>query len=155
MKKTSTVFLVGLLLLSAPLFAQSSSECYTIKNVENKTNIEGLNSKKYTFGIKQITEEILSEKKSICTDGVPVNVTVVSIEAPTNGINIGPFSIKKKITVVKVEIKIGEVIFEGEGESKLSVSSTFIELSDENLPFEQTVFSSALKKSLIDAINKI
>ena len=155
MKQTRITLLVGLLLLATSAFSQNKKECYSVNTVENKTKIEGLNNKRYTFGIKQMVEEILSEKKSICSDGIPVNVTIVSIEAPTNGINIGPFSIKKKITVVKVEIKVDGVTFEGEGESKLSVSSTFIELSDENLPFEQTVFSSALKKSLIDAINKI
>jgi hypothetical protein len=63
--------------------------------------------------------------------------------------------IKKKTTIVKISVQSGDSIsVDGEGESKLSVSSTFLELSDENLPFEQTVFSSAIKKALLDALNK-
>lgn len=146
-------FLIFIIACPALIFSQDL--CYTVKKVENKTTIEGLNSKKFTFGIKQMTEELLSEKKRICQDGVPVVVFITGIEAPTQGINIGPFMFKKKTTVVKIQIQIGDsTIVEGEGESKLSVSSTFLELSDENLPFEQTVFSSALKKALINAIDK-
>jgi hypothetical protein len=64
--------------------------------------------------------------------------------------------IKKKTTIVKISVQIGDSLsVEGDGESKLSVSSTFLELSDENLPFERTNFSSALKKALIEAIGKI
>jgi hypothetical protein len=152
MKKIIT-FLIFIIACPALIFSQDP--CYSVKRVENKTTIEDLNSKKFTFGIKQMTEELLSEKKRICQDGVPVKVSIMSIEAPTQGINIGPFTIKKKITVVKIQIQIGDsMIVEGDGESKLSVSSTFLELSNENLPFEQTVFSSALKKALINAIDK-
>jgi hypothetical protein len=151
--KSKIFSLLILFLFSIQVFSQEV--CYSVKNVVNQTTIEGLNSKKFTFGIKQMTEELLSEKKRICQDGVPVIVFITGIEAPTQGINIGPFMIKKKTTIVKIQIQIGEsTIVEGEGESKLSVSSTFLELSDENLPFEQTVFSSALKKALINAIDK-
>jgi hypothetical protein len=148
------IFLLGLFLFSTPLFSQEV--CYSVKNIENKTTIEGLNSKRYTFGIKQMTEEILSEKRRICQDGIPVTVTILSIESPSQGINIGPFMFKKKTTIVKILIKVeNSATLEGEGESNLSVSSTFLELSDENLPFEQTVFSSAIKKALINALGKL
>jgi hypothetical protein len=147
-------FFIGLFLLSFQLFSQD--HCYSVKKIENRTTIDGLNSSKFIFGIKQMTEEILSEKKSICQNGIPVNVSILSIESPTQGINIGPFMIKKKTTIVKISVQIGDSLsVEGDGESKLSVSSTFLELSDENLPFERTNFSSALKKALIEAIGKI
>ena len=147
-------FLIFIIACPALIFSQDL--CYTVKKVENKTTIEGLNTKKFTFGIKQMAEELISEKKKVCQDGIPVLVSILSIEAPTQGINIGPFMFKKKTTIVKIQVKIGDHLsVEGEGESKLSVSSTFLELSDENLPFEQTVFSSAIKKALIDALSKL
>jgi hypothetical protein len=43
--------------------------------------------------------------------------------------------------------------YEGEPHSNTDVQSTFIELQDENLPFEKSSFSSALKKSLQNALN--
>ena len=42
----------------------------------------------------------------------------------------------------------------GVGEGKVDVKSTFIELQDENLPFEKSAFSAGLKKALQDAISK-
>jgi hypothetical protein len=47
------------------------------------------------------------------------------------------------------------VVYEGFGEAKLSVKAGFAELRDENLPFEKSVFASAIKKSLENAVQKI
>lgn len=131
-----------------------AQNCYTVKSVDNKTENSDLSSKKFTFGVKQMTEEILSQKVTICVDGKPVNVVITSIEAPTVGINIGPFMIRKKITIVKLDVLIDDKKLSGEGDAKLSVKATFAELKDENLPFEKSVFASAVKKALQDAISK-
>jgi hypothetical protein len=143
---------MGIILMSINLQAQ---DCYTVKEIKNNTQNEALSSKKYIFGVKQMTEELLGEKYSICLDGSPVNVNILSIEAPTVGINIGPFMIRKKETIVKTEIIINGKSYIGEGSAKLSVKATFAELKDENLPFEKSVFASAIKKSLQDGINKM
>ena len=145
------LFTIGLL-FSFTLFGQN---CYTVKSVENKTENPDLSSKRFTFGVKQIAEELMGEKMSLCEDGSPVLVNILSIEAPSVGINIGPFMIKKKITIVKTKLIIDSVVYEGEGEAKLAVKAGFAELRDENLPFEKSVFASAVKKSLENAISKV
>ena len=145
------IILLGIILFSINVQAQN---CYTVTTVENKTENPDLNSKKFTFGVKQMTEEILSNKVSICVNGNPVVVEITSIEAPTVGINIGPFMIKKKNTIVKTNIIIDGKTLSGEGEAKLSVKATFAELRDENLPFEKSVFASAVKKALINSMSK-
>ena len=131
-----------------------SQNCLTVKNVENKGSIEGINPKRLTLGVKQITEEILSQKYSICENGDSVSVVIESIEAPTIGISIGPFEKKRKVTIVTLKVGINGKEFEGVGESKIDVKSTFIELQDENIPFEKSSFSAGLKKALQDAISK-
>ena len=146
------IILMGIILMSINLQAQ---DCYTVREINNNTQNESLSSKKYIFGVKQMTEELISEKYTICTDGSSVNVNILSIEAPTVGINIGPFMIRKKETIVKTEIIINGKSYIGEGSAKLSVKATFAELKDENLPFEKSVFASAIKKSLQDGINKM
>jgi hypothetical protein len=150
MKKLFILF--GIILMSINLYGQS---CYTVTSVENKTENPDLNSKRFTFGVKQITEELVSQKYSLCQEGAPIVVHIVSIEAPSIGINIGPFMIKKKITIVKTKLIIDSVVYEGEGEAKLAVKAGFAELRDENLPFEKSVFASAVKKSLENAISKV
>lgn len=135
--------------------AMLGQTCYSVKSVENKTENLDLSSKRFTFGVKQITEELVSEKINLCEDGSPIIVNILSIEAPTVGINIGPFMIKKKNTIVKVVVIKDGTEYPGEGSAKLSVKASFAELKDENLPFEKSVFASAVKKSLENAVEKL
>ena len=145
------IITIGIILSGINLNAQ---DCYTVNKVENKTDNPDLSSKRFTFGVKQITEELVSQKYSLCEDGAPITVDIVSIEAPSIGFNIGPFMIKKKITIVKTKMIIDSVVYEGEGDAKLSVKAGFAELRDENLPFEKSVFATAVKKSIEDALSK-
>jgi hypothetical protein len=146
------LLLIPVMFLASLTYAQN---CYSVKHVESRANIEGISPKRFTLGVKQITEEVISEKYSICEDGDSVSVIVESIEAPTTGIAIGPFEMKRKVTIVTTKIIINGKEYIGVGESKIDVKSTFIELQDENIPFEKSSFSAALKKSLMDGVNKI
>ena len=139
-------------LMALPSFAQN---CYSVTKVENLTENPDLSSKKFVFGLKQLTEELMGEKFTICQEGLPVHVAVTSIEAPTVGINIGPFMIKKKNTIVKVIVQKDGVEYEGEGSAKLSVKASFAELRDDNLPFEKSTFASAVKKALEVSVSKM
>jgi protein-disulfide isomerase len=146
------LLLIPVMFLASLTYAQN---CYSVKHVESRANIEGISPKRFTLGVKQITEEVISEKYSICEDGDSVSVIVESIEAPTTGVAIGPFEMKRKVTIVTTKININGKEYVGVGESKIDVKSTFIELQDENIPFEKSSFSAALKKSLMDGVNKI
>ena len=63
--------------------------------------------------------------------------------------------IKKKNTIVKVVVIKDGVEYQGEGSAKLSVKASFAELRDENIPFEKSTFSSAVKKALELSISKM
>ena len=145
------LLLIGLLIATTSY----SQKCYSVTDVQNNGEIEGISPKRFTMGVKQITEEILSVNHTICSDGEPVSVVIESIESPSRGFSLGPFEKKNKKTIVKLIIKIKKDEYEGEGETSTDVQSTFIELQDENLPFEKSAFSGALKKALQDAISKI
>ena len=54
---------------------------------------------------------------------------------------------------VKIKITIDGDDYFGQGDSNTDVQSTFIELQDENLPFEKSAFSSALKKGIQEALS--
>lgn len=141
-----------ILLLLFPLF-MFSQECYTVKEVTSSAQIEEMSQKRITFGIKQMTEELLSEKYSICQDGLPVIIDVYSIEAPSKGMSLGPFAKNKKQTIVKLKINLGNKELYGEGLAETSTQSMFLDLNDENLPFNKTSFASAIKKALELALN--
>jgi hypothetical protein len=145
-------FIFGLMLSTSILYSQN---CYSVSKVENLTENPDLSSKKFVFGLKQLTEELMGEKYTICEDGLPIHVAITSIESPTVGINIGPFMIKKKNTIVKVIVLKDGIEYTGEGSAKLSVKASFAELRDENLPFEKSTFASAVKKALEGSISKM
>lgn len=126
--------------------------CYFVASVLSLATLDGVDTNKFTFGVRQMTEEIISDKFSLCSDGNPINVTVLSIESPTSGVQIGPFEMVSKKTVVKVKVEMDGKEYYGKGTNKTTAKSTLLQLQDENIPFERTEFSVALKKALEDAL---
>ena len=144
------------LLLILSLFLMSfQNPCYRVTEVKSSADAPEMKKERIIFGIKQITEEVLSEKFSLCNDGSPITVEILSIEAPQTGVSVGPFTAIKKETIIKVRITKEGVDYVGEGKAKSTVKSTLIELKDEALPFEKTTFASAIKKSIVDAVSKM
>ncbi len=129
-----------------------SQDCYTVSNVISSTQIEEMSQQRITFGIKQMTEELISEKFSICEQGLPVTVDVYSIEAPSQSVSLGPFAKKKKQTIIKIKVQLGQKEAYGEGVAEISTQSMFIDMNDDTLPFNKTAFASAIKKALESAI---
>ena len=125
--------------------------CYFISSVITLAHMNGVPDTKLTYGAKQIVTELVNDKYALCDNGKPVTVEILSIEAPTKGIRVGPFEFKQKKTIVKTKITMDGKEYFGVGSNKTSVSSTILQLQDENLPFERTEFSSALRKSLESA----
>ena len=78
----------------------------------------------------------------------PVNVVVQSIESPQTGIQIGPWTKVSKKTIVTLLIYMDGKVTEVEGKSKSTVKSTFIDLQNNDIPFSETSFSSAIKKAI-------
>ena len=128
--------------------------CYFISSVITLAHMNGVPDTKLTYGAKQIVTELVNDKYALCDDGRPVTVEILSIEAPTKGIRVGPFEFKQKKTVVKTKITMDGKEYFGEGTNKTSVSSTILQLQDENLPFERNEFSYALRKSLESSFKK-
>ena len=137
------------------LFMSFTNPCYEVKSVTSSVEAPEMKKERILFGVKQITEEVLSEKFDLCKDGSEVAVEIFSIDAPTVGVSIGPFMSKKKETVVKVKLTKDGQEYIGEGVAKVSVKATFIDLNDENLPFNKTAFAGAIKKSIEDAVSKM
>ena len=127
--------------------------CYFVASVMSLASINGIEQEKFTFGVRQITEEIVGQQAPLCPDGSPIYVVVEEIKAPTNGIRIGPFEFKQKKTFVTVKVTKDGKESTGVGTAKMNVAATLLQLQDENLPFEQTEFSIAVKKAIEDALD--
>ena len=127
--------------------------CYFVASVMSMASIAGIPEEKFTFGVRQITEEIVGEQAPLCPDGSPIYVVVNEIKAPTQGVRIGPFEFKQKKTFVTITVTKDGKQYVGTGTAKMNVAATLLQLQDENLPFEQTEFSIAVKKAIIDALD--
>ena len=127
------------------LFAQ---DCYTVKAVTTTVEMEEISQRRITFGIKQMMEDVISDKYDLCLDGKPVEVKVTSIEAPTTGISIGPWTKTSKKTIIKMLIFVDGKKIEIEGKAKSTVKSIFIDMNNDMLPFSKTTFASAVKKAI-------
>jgi hypothetical protein len=147
--KTTLFMMIAILCLSF------SKPCYKVTEVKSSVDAPEMKTERVIFGIKQLVEESLSEEYDLCENGSPIVVEIVSIEAPSVGISIGPFMKKSKETTVTIKITKDDEEYIGEGNAVTSVTATFIDLNDENLPFNKTSFAGALKKSIENAISKM
>ena len=127
--------------------------CYFVASVLSLASIKDIPEEKFTFGVRQITEEIVGQEAPLCPDGSPIYVVVNEIKAPTQGVRIGPFEFKQKKTFVTVTVTKDGKESVGVGTAKMNVAATLLQLQDENLPFEQTEFSVAVKRAIEDALN--
>lgn len=150
--KKLIVLIPLLFLLSADT---ATKECYKVTEVTSQVEAPEMKKERVVFGIKQMTEEILSEKYDICEDGTPIKVEILSVEAPSTNTSLGPFSKTKKITIVKLRLLVKGEEYWGQGEANTTVQSTFLDLNDDNLPFNKTAFSGAVKKALVEAVGEM
>jgi hypothetical protein len=127
--------------------------CYFVASVMSMASIAGIPEEKFAFGVRQITEEIVGQEAPLCPDGSPIYVVVNEIKAPTQGVRIGPFEFKQKKTFVTVTVTKDGKEYVGTGTAKMNVAATLLQLQDDNLPFEQTEFSIAVKKAVVDALD--
>jgi hypothetical protein len=126
--------------------------CYFVASVLSLASIKDIPEEKFTFGVRQITEEIVGQEAPLCPDGSPIYVVVNEIKAPTQGVRIGPFEFKQKKTFVTVTVTKDGKESVGVGTAKMNVAATLLQLQDENLPFEQTEFSVAVKRAIENAL---
>jgi len=128
--------------------------CYVVSLVLAMFSIPGVDSNRVQLGTRPIVEQLLQDNGyALCDDGSGVEVRILEVKSPTKGIQIGPFKIKQKKTIVVTEITIDGKKYYGEGSAKTSERSTITQLKDENLPLNETAFSVALKESLVDALD--
>ena len=127
--------------------------CYFVASVLSLASIKDIPEEKFTFGVRQITEEIVGQEAPLCPDGSPIYVVVNEIKAPTQGIRVGPFEFKQKKTFVTVTVTKDGKESVGIGTAKMNVAATLLQLQDDNLPFEQTEFSIAVKRAIEDALD--
>lgn len=139
-------------LISTRILAQ---ECVRIDSVYSTAKLRELGNRDIRFGIKQIAEDVLSEKYCLSEKGDVIDIEVYYFGIPKKSLRIAGVEKTNQITQVGVRLYYKNLQYEGLGESDTEVRAVMIELVDGQVPFSKMTVSNALKKAIIDAINKI
>ena len=159
-----------ILLLLFPLFAcaqegvtnfqranniNTTISCVYVDTVFVTAKVRELGTRDIRFGIKQITEDALSEKYCLDEKGDAIKVEIYYFGIPKNTIRVMGIEKSNVITQVGVRLYHNNSKYEGIGESETEITAVLIEVKEGAIPFEKMTVSSALKKAINEAISKM
>jgi hypothetical protein len=143
--------LLIMLLASTKIFGQ---ECVKVDSVWNTAKVREMGNKDIRFGIKQMTQDMLSSKYCLSDDGKSVKVEVFYFGIPKKSLRIAGYEKSDQITQVGVKIYFDGKTYDGIGESETEVRATMVELTD-GIPFSKMTVSSAIKKAIEECVEKM
>jgi len=152
MKKIISTTLVILLLTFFKTMAQS---CIRVDSVWSTAKAKDLNRRDIKFGIKQISEDELSNNWCLSQSGESVKIELFYFGIPKTSLRILGVEKTTNKTQVGVRIYFRGKVYDGIGESEIEVKAMLIELVDTSVMFSGTTLSSAIKKALIECIGKL
>jgi hypothetical protein len=132
-----------------------SQTCVKVDTVYTTAKIKELKNRRITFGISQIAEEELSNKYQICQEGEPIGIEVAYVGTPKKSFTFGGVGGAVQTTEVLIKIHMAGLIYTGNGAEETSAQMMFIQLNDDQIPFDKTTLSTALKKAIADAVKKM
>jgi hypothetical protein len=143
-----------LLLMPIMVFSQTDV-CVKVDSVYSTAKLRELGNRDIRFGIKQISEELLSEKYCLSESGQDLDIEVFYFGIPKTTIRIVGVEKTNQVTQVGVRMYHNGNKYEGFGESETEVRAVMIELVDGKVPFSKMTVSNALKKAIIECISKM
>lgn len=133
-----------------------AQNCIKIDSVWCNKKVKQISTRNVLFGIKQVAEEILSEKYNLCdSNATSVKIEVTRIGMPSSTFKIGGVGEATQITQVYIKLYFGDKIIDGLGESETRAGFVLIELTDGKVPFNNTTIGTAIKKAISNASEKL
>lgn len=142
------------MLIAIPLVGFSQN-CIKVDSVYSTAKLRELGNRDIRFGIKQIAEDMISEKACLSETGEDLDIEVFYFGIPKTTIRIVGVEKTNQVTQVGVRVYYKGQKYEGYGESETEVRAVMIELVDGKVPFSKMTVSNALKKALEECISKI
>jgi hypothetical protein len=143
MRKLIFLFILALFTISA-----QAQNCLSVDSVYSTAKFKDLGKRDIRFGIKQMTEDMLSEKYCISESGLPLHVEVFFFGLPKTTVRIVGVEKTNQITQVGVRIHYDGKKYEAYGESDTEIRTVMLEVVEGTIPFQKMTVSSALKKAI-------
>ena len=142
------------LLLIVPTISFGQT-CLTVDSVYSTAKFKDLGKRDIRFGVKQITEDILSEKYCISENGKDVDVEIFFFGLPKTTVRIVGVEKTNQITQVGVRIYYEGKKYEAYGESDTEIRTVMLEVEEGSIPFQKMTVSSALKKAIDQCVSSM
>lgn len=146
--------LIFTLTILIPAFSQT--KCVKVDSVWVDKKVKQIGTRNVLLGIKQVTEEIISEKYDLCdSNATSVKIEVWRIGAPSNSFRVGGVGQATQITQVYIKMHFGDQIIEGLGESETKAGYIMLELTEGKVPFSNSTIGNAIKKAITHAVSQL
>ena len=142
------------LLLFLPIISFSQN-CVKVDSVYSTAKLKQLSARDIRFGVKQIAEEVLSEKYCLSDSGDRIQVEISYVGMPSKSLRFGGVGAETQTTEIRVKLHKDIEEFVGFGSSSTDVRTIMIELADGKIPFSKMTVSNAIKQAIEDAVNKM
>jgi hypothetical protein len=144
------------LFLLMPMLAFSQMQpCVKVDSVYSTAKLREMGNRDIRFGIKQMTEDMISDRYCLSEIGDKLDVEVFYFGIPKSTIRIVGVEKTKQVTQVGVRIHFKGQKYEGYGESETEVRAVMIELVEGKVPFSKMTVSNALKKAIEECVLKM
>jgi hypothetical protein len=147
-------FLLSILFFALPFCVFSQSEV-KIDTIYSTARLRELGNRDIRFGIRQITEDELSNKYTLSNEGKPIKIEVYYFGIPKTTLRIVGVEKTDQVTQVGVRMYFDGKKYEGLGESETEVRAVMMELVDGKVPFSKMTVSNALKKAIHECVSKM
>ena len=116
----------------------------------NKQQIQKIDNRDVTFGVKEEMEEILINKGYSLDDtlGFTVQVNIDSIYSPQQILNIMGTKWLRKDYIVETSVRLPSGYYKGKGVRKTFIFAMFLDVENNEVPLNKKAFSKALQESL-------
>lgn len=136
-------------------FTLVAQQCVYVDTVFVTAKLRELGTRDIRFGIKQIAEDMLSEKYCLDETGEPIKIEIYYFGIPKNTLRIAGIEKSNVITQVGVRLHYKGAKYEGIGESETEITAVMIEVKEGTIPFEKMTVSNSLKKAINEAISRM
>jgi hypothetical protein len=141
-----------LLLLAIPFFTYSP--CVKIQEIKSSVEIKELGNKDVKFGVRQMAEDMLSNKFCLSDSGEQIFIDIFYFGLPKKSLRIVGIEESVQTTEIGIQVKYKGKKYEEYGESESEIHAVMIELTD-GIPFSKMTVSTSIKKALEKIIKKI
>ena len=141
-----------LLLLAIPFFTYS--QCVKIQEIKSSVEIKELGNKDVKFGVRQMAEDMLSNKFCLSDSGEQIFIDIFYFGLPKKSLRIVGIEESVQTTEIGIQLKYKGKKYEEYGESESEIHAVMLELTD-GIPFSKMTVSTSIKKALEKIIKKM